>query len=434
MMQTFLKHLKAIVGDPLGGRYLLAVSGGMDSSVLAALFHRAGLPFAIAHCNFHLRGEDSNRDMRFVQEMAERFQVPCFVQEFDTLALQKESGASIEMIARELRYSWFEEIGREYDYIVTAHHADDAAETMLMNLCRGTGLKGMVGIPERNGKIIRPLLRMPRQKIQQYAEKENISFVVDYTNSDTNIKRNKIRHDVLPVLAEINPNLTETLSKNRDIFQIQYQFYEKQIERIKERIIQSNNGKYSISVKQLRSEENSRLILYEILKDFHFNAAIVDELSHAPQTGTTYHSGTHTLIVNRDEYLIQPYHESSDEKLVFHNLEELSAYFRVETVIRDQAFVFPKDNHSFFIPIEKLKYPVSVRHWQPGDYFHPLGCKGRQKVSDFFTDHKIDGFSKKSISMLCIGTDIVWIIGHRSDERYKVTEKDNKFYKISINE
>ena len=223
MIQQFASELKRLVGEIDQYRYLLAVSGGADSSVLAHLFHSAGLNFAVAHCNFHLRGEDSNRDMCEVQSLAQSLNVPFFLKEFDTLALQKNSGRSVEMMARELRYDWFEEIGRDYDFIVTAHHANDAAETMLLNLCRGTGLKGVASIPEKNGKIIRPLLNFSASEIRTFAQKHNISYVFDYTNDDETIKRNRIRKSVIPILEELNPNLICTLSHNRKIFQKQPQ-------------------------------------------------------------------------------------------------------------------------------------------------------------------------------------------------------------------
>lgn len=433
MIKRFSQQLEKLVGDASNCHFLLAVSGGADSSVMTDLFRRTGLHCTLAHCNFHLRDEESNRDMRHVQKMAKEWNMPLLVKEFDTLTLQKDSGLSIEMMARELRYSWFEEIGKDFDYIVTAHQADDAAETMLLNLCRGTGLKGLISIPEKNGKIIRPLLCFTAQEIRDYATENNIPFVVDRTNADETIKRNKIRGSVIPLLKELNPNLLETLAHDREVFQLQYNFYKNSIEQIKHKVLIKKEETISLSQKKLMEFPDHQLILYEILKEYDFNASTVQALCEHPQTGTTFHSDTHTLIVNRDEYLIKDNQVSDSDILVFNTLEELQHYFTIEKCNQEKPVIFPKTNDTLFLPADKLTFPITMRHWQHGDFFYPLGSKGKQKLSDYFSDHKMDGFSKKRARLLCIGTDIVWIIGHRSDERYKLKHSDKTFYKITLN-
>ena len=222
MKESFYNNLKKLVGLPQDNTFLLAVSGGGDSVVMTHLFHSCGLKFAIAHCNFHLRGDDSDEDMRFVQKLAAEYGVQLFVKEFDTLNIQKESGKSVEMVARDLRYHWFEEVGQDYGFIVTAHHANDNAETLLLNLCRGTGLKGLAGIPARNGRYIRPLLPFPADELHNYATRHNLSFRTDQSNFSEQYQRNKIRLSVLPKLAEINPDLIPTLTRNTDHFRQQY--------------------------------------------------------------------------------------------------------------------------------------------------------------------------------------------------------------------
>ncbi|MCQ2284379.1 MAG: tRNA lysidine(34) synthetase TilS [Bacteroidales bacterium] len=433
MTTRFLRQLERLVGAPEAHRYLLAVSGGADSSVMAALFHACQLPFAMAHCNFHLRGEDSNRDMRLVQSMADQWQVPLYLQEFDTLSLQKDSGLSIEMLARQLRYDWFEQIGKDFDFIVTAHQADDAAETMLLNLCRGTGLKGMVSIPEKNGKIIRPLLCFSAKEIRDYAQQQQISFAIDCTNADETIKRNRIRNSVLPVLAELNPNLIETFSHNREIFQMQYHFYQKSMEQVQSQVLRTNGDVTTISISMLQALPEAKVILYEILKKYHFNAAIVDEIGKKCPTGTQFHSPTHSLIVNRDEYLICPRKTQSEPAICIHNLNELQQYFTIEKVEGDLPVVFAKDNNILYLPMDKMVFPMMIRHWQDGDYFYPLGGKGKQKLSDFFNNQKIDRYTKKKVRLLCFGTDIVWIIGYRSSEKYKLDKTATNYYKIQFN-
>lgn len=430
MIDRFLKQLHQLVGKPNTHRYLLAVSGGADSCVMAYLFHKIGLTFEIAHCNFHLRGEDSNQDMRLVQQMGKNWQVPVWVQEFDTLALQPNSGLSIEMLARELRYNWFNEIGEKFDYIVTAHQADDAAETMLLNLCRGTGLRGMTSIPARNGRIIRPLLGFSAQEIRTYAEQQCIPFAIDYTNADQTIKRNKIRGTVLPALAELNPHVIDTFNHNRKIFVQQYKFYQNCIKQIKNQYITQEEEQYSIQYKALKEHPEHRLLLYEILQEFHFPAAVSDELCGDVQTGKQFLSNTHTLLVNRDKLLILPNSQEHTENIIIDSIDTLKRYFQVEEINTNRAIEFPKDNQTLLLPADRLVFPMELRHWRHGDRFHPLGSKGSQKLSDFFNNNKIDNFTKKKILLLCIGTEIVWIVGFRSSEKFKIKPSETHYYAI----
>jgi len=434
MMTRFLQRLSKLVGNPVNHRYLLAVSGGADSNVMAFLFRQTGLDCAIAHCNFHLRGDDSNRDMRLVQQLAEAWQMPLFVQEFDTPTLVQHSDLSMEMMARQLRYDWFAEIGRDFDHIVTAHHANDAAETMLLNLVRGTGLKGMTSIPETNGKIIRPLLDFSAEEIRLYARQHAIPFAIDCTNSDEHIKRNRVRANVIPQLQVLNPSLIETMSRNRRLFQQQYNFYRRQMNQQIETLCHHDGEILEIDAAQLAQNSDSELILSELLQEYNFVPTIAAELLQLPQTGTQYHSATHTLLVNRDTYLIQPFSQQKQEQMVIHNLDELQQWFQVERKPSTEKPVFTKDNRTLYLPEEQLVFPVTIRHWQHGDAFHPLGSKGKQKLSDFFNNQKIDGFTKQQISLFCVGDDIVWIIGYRSDERYKLRNDTDFYYKITENE
>ena len=435
MKKRFLEQMIHLVGDPCEHRYLLAVSGGADSCVMAHLFREAELDFALAHCNFHLRGEDSNADMRLVQELAELWGVELFVKEFDTLALQKDSGKSVEMVARELRYAWFAELMADFDFLVTAHQADDALETTLLNLCRGTGIKGLASIPERNGNIIRPMLDFSAEEIRNYAQKHNIAFAIDCTNDDESIRRNKIRKSVIPTLATLNPNLINTHSRNREILQKQLAFYQKHIEEEKEKLVEKRDETVIIHVDDLQGHPHKDLILYEILDDFGFPADIVNELcARDPKTGTQYLSPTHTLLVNREEYLIRPRDTECFQPILIRSMEELQHYFTTERMVNNGKIDFDRDNRTLYLAEESLVFPMTIDTWQAGDYFYPLGGKGKQKVSDFFTDHKIDRFTKQQVRLLRIDGNIVWIIGHRSDQRYKIDPtKTQVYFKIQDN-
>lgn len=435
MKERFLEQMIHLVGDPNAHSYLLAVSGGADSCVMAHLFRETGLKFALAHCNFHLRGEDSNQDMRLVQELSELWDVKLFVKEFDTLALQKDSGKSVEMVARELRYAWFAEIMADYDFLVTAHQANDALETTLLNLCRGTGIKGLASIPERNGNIIRPMLDFSAEEIRNYARSHNIAFAIDCTNDDDSIRRNKIRKSIIPLLATLNPNLINTYSHNRKILQKQLAFYKNHLEDEKKKIVTKTGETVIIRIHDLQNHPHRNLILYEILDEFGFSSNTVNELcARNSQTGTQYHSATHTLLVNRREYLIRPHDNESFQPITIRSMEELQHYFTVERLTNNGKIDFDRDNHTLYLAENDLMFPMTIDTWQAGDYFYPLGGKGKQKVSDFFSDHQIDRFTKQQVRLLKMNENIVWIIGHRSDERYKIDlAKTKYYYKICFN-
>ena len=433
MLSRFLQELRLLVGPDFRlNRYLLAVSGGADSTVMGSLFHDAGLTFAVAHCNFHLRGEDSNRDMHFVENLATQWRAPILIRDFDTLTIQQNSGKSVEMVARDLRYSWFRELSTDFDFIVVAHNCTDNAETQLLNLCRGTGLKGLCGIPPVNGKIIRPLLAFTSREIRQYAEKQGIAHVEDYTNMDESISRNRIRHSVLPQLECINPQFLATTERNRHLLQRQYAYYQKYIKTEKNRIVSENGEKHYINRQLLETCEDRELVLYEILNEYGFSSDISEKLAATTQfqSGKQFYSDSHILLIDRDFFIIQPATESDNKTITIGSLDELKQYFYVEEFEYQQDMVFEKSPNSLYIPKEKLNFPLQIRPWQHGDFFYPLGGKGRQKLSDYFTDHKIDRFSKEKIRLLCSGDNILWIIGLRSDERWKVCKTSTECYQI----
>lgn len=433
MLNRFLQELHRLAGKKASQKhYLVAVSGGADSMVAATLFHKAGLRFSVAHCNFHLRGTDSDRDMHFVQKMAAVWQVPLFLREFDTLSEQKNSGKSVEMVARELRYRWFNELLPDFDYLVTAHQSNDAAETMLINLTRGSGLRGLCGIPPINEKIIRPMLIFTAQEIRQYAENQHVEYVEDYTNQDEEIVRNRIRHSVVPQLESINPQFLTTNAHTRLVLQRQYAYYQKHIEADKENLLSVKEGQYQIQRSQLEHFANRELILYEILNEFGFSSDVSEKLAESSnlQSGKQFFSDDYILLIDREFIIIKPKDRSENNTINIDSLETLRHYFYIEEFEYQKDMVFDKNPDILYIPKDKLTFPLQIRPWQHGDIFYPLGAKGKQKLSDFFTDHKIDRFTKENIRLLCTGGDILWIIGWRSDERYKILKNKTICYKI----
>jgi tRNA(Ile)-lysidine synthase len=432
MTPLFNTELLTLAPDAKSARFLLAVSGGRDSVALAHLFTNCELYFDIAHCNFHLRGEESNKEMNFVKNLTFLTTQKVFIKEFDTIAIQQKSGKSIEMVARELRYQWFEEIGNDYDYIVTAHHANDNAETVLMNLLRGTGLRGMCGIPQKNGKIIRPLLRFLGSEIENYACMQDLDFCIDSTNLCDDFLRNKIRHHIIPELEKINPNVTTVFLKNCNLFQQQVKFFDTHIQNYKNQLLKKTKERFTIDIESFKTCENRYLILYEILNSFGFNADDVENIlkSFNATSGKQFLSESHILVKDRSQLIIEKKEEKKEETILINSIEELEKHgFIVETKnkLDYKAIKFP---NVICIDVGKIEFPLILRNWKKGDFFYPFGMKTKKKLSDFFTNLKIDLIEKQKIRLLCSNNQIVWIINYRADDRFKIDTNTKNYYII----
>lgn len=446
MRNRFYSNLQKIAPDCEKAGFLLAVSGGKDSTVLAHLFAECGLQFDIAHCNFHLRGEASNEDMRFVQNLAKNLHKELFIKEFETLSIQKNSGDSIEMTARKLRYDWFHELSAHYDYVVTAHHADDNAETLILNLARGTGLNGLCGIPEKNGKIIRPLLPFSSDEILHYAQAHLMPFRVDQSNLSEQFQRNKIRLSILPKLKEINPDLIATFSQNIHIFNQLKNFFFHQICQISAEITHFENKQFYIDIDKLSAIPEPELVLFELLRPYHFEGrsvnSIIDNLHNEP--GRIFFSSTHQLLKDR-RFLIVREKNSTDFVPHFCNsASELRALgFSVEykkiadedgcSVEKLWEEIHSANADTLFADADKMTFPVEIRKWEAGDWFIPLGMKGKKKLSDFFINQKIDCYAKEQVRLLISKGQVVWVIGWRTDQRFCIDENTKHYYKIEYN-
>ncbi len=437
MEELFKRHISELVETAPSKTFLLAVSGGADSSVLAYLFAHCRLHFAIAHCNFHLRGEESNQDMVFVRKMAKTYGVTYFEKEFNTIEEQEKTGESIEMVARNLRYAWFQEIGSDYDYLVTAHHANDNAETVLLNLSRGTGLKGLCGIPEKNGKILRPLLPFSARQIRQFATEKNIAFRNDSSNFSDTFHRNKVRLSVIPKLEEVNPQLIQTFSHNIQLLQRQYQFYQHQLDKINADLIQIQGNEIIIPIEKLSLLDDKVLILNEILREYNFNEDTVRQIIHCEQglSGKKFLSPTHILVKDRNNLIISHLNSNIHHSITINSWEELSRYgFQTCQCSISQKPIFENNPNIIYVDETKITFPLVLRHWKPGDVFFPFGMKGSKKISDFFTNQKIDILKKDKIWLLCDGEKIIWVVGFRSDDRFKIDHKTTNYIKIKYNE
>lgn len=435
MKEQFFSYLHSLVPEPEKCRFLLAVSGGMDSSAMAHLFFSCGFHFDIAHCNFHLRDNESDKDMEFVINLSLEYQCGIVIKEFFYDDFESMKGKSTEMIARDLRYRWFEELSTQYDFVVTAHHADDNAETILMNLARGTGLKGMTGIPQRNGNIIRPLLNFSSKEIAGYVGQNNITFRIDSTNLTEKYNRNKVRINIIPKLEEINPNLIATFTRNIDIFKQQYNFYSSHINTLKEQIVFKKGDQYLIPIKSLSDLPDTSLVLYEILSDFGFNTAVIDEIASSLEknSGKRFFSNSYLLIKDRENLIIADRKKIKREAITIDHIQQLEKYgFEIEQHSKFSEMDIEKCTTVAYIDAEKLSFPLTLRRWQDGDFFYPFGMRGKKKLSDFFNDHKIDIITKQNILLLCCKEQIVWVVGYRTDNRFRIDPKsDTNYYKIS---
>lgn len=397
------------------GKVIVALSGGADSVALLHILLSLHYECVAAHCNFHLRGEESERDEQFVRSLCREWRVPLHVRQFDTEAYARTNRLSIEMAARDLRYAWFKELAAQVQAqaVAVAHHADDQAETVLMNLVRGTGLRGMCGIPTRNGIVVRPLLRCTRQGIEDYLRTKQIPFVTDSTNAQTDYKRNKFRHIILPALEQINPGIRQTLAEERDHFAGYRQIVQAYMEQAAARIVREKDGRLHIDTAGLLREPAPETVLYELLSPYGFNATQTGQL-HAALEGTPgkrFESATHYAIKDRTEIIIGRRTDSGQ------------AAPGIDISIRPRRATeqFPAaDAEVAFFDADKLRGPLSVRHWQAGDVFRPIGLKGKKKISDFFTDCKLDVQQKQAVWLLLSGAEVAWVAGHRIDERFKV--------------
>jgi tRNA(Ile)-lysidine synthase len=411
-------------------KLLVTVSGGVDSVALCHLLRAYKARFVIAHCNFGLRGKESDEDELFVEELAEEMEVNIHIKKFDTKAYAKDSGLSTQMAARELRYQWFSELAeqKEYRYIVTAHHQNDLVETVLLNLIRGTGIAGLHGIKAKSGNILRPLLFASKEDILQYARENKLQWREDSSNESNKYQRNLLRLDVIPLLKKINPNLENTFLQSVEKISAAENIFNNYIEGCKIDFLSQKENYTVLEYDFLKEETEPRLILFELLRPFGFNysqaAEIVESLDGDP--GKKFISSSHLLVKDRSQLIITKKKEEtkSAEISIEENTETVFLPWTEETIKFQLTTGFEKiqDTCIAFLDFEKLTFPLLARPWQAGDSFHPFGMKGKKKVSDFLNDLKVPLNLKENITVLLSGNDIVWVAGYRIDERYKASE------------
>ena len=440
MVERLKRYVDALRLFTPDDNLLIGVSGGIDSVVLADLLYHAGYAFSIAHCNFNLRGPESDQDEIFVRALAEKYDKPFFRHSFDTSEYATQNGISIEMAARDLRYAWFEEIrhGHHFDKIVVAHHLDDQAETFFLNLARGTGISGLTGMKAINGNVVRPLLFATRKEIESYASVNQLEYREDSTNLRTDFQRNKIRHLVLPLMEELNPSFRQGLQETIGYLVDTLQVYDQAVESVKERVVRrKSHGEIELSIQELKLLNPLSSYLFEILKPYHFNGDVVDEMikSIGGQSGKQFYSATHRAVLDREVILIHELKEHSDKR---YYLDESTTEidFPVSLTITAQEMTgsvkISRSSKIAMVDREKIQFPLILRKWQKGDYFQPLGMTGMKKLSDFFVDEKFSLPEKENLWLLTNGEEIVWILGIRLDDRYKITSETNKMLVFEV--
>ena len=427
-----------------GEKVILALSGGIDSMVLADLLLKTKVEFVAAHCNFHLRGEESDGDEKFVRDYAERNGIQCFVKHFETEKYAAEQGISIEMAARDLRYAWFEELRQQlnYDKIAVAHHADDQAETFIINLLRGAGLNGLKGMKPQNGVIIRPLLWASREQIRKYAVESQILWREDHTNAESVYLRNKIRNQLLPAFDELHPEARQGLYKSLEHLSAENELYRELLQEKLGQIIEYNGDIQRIPHSALTSSNTSYFLiqhssfqlLFEWLRQYNFNTSQCHFILDAMKTGigNKYYSPTHQLVIGRNELQLSEINPVENEEIQIEIGErEITSpiHLRFSQFKRTADFVIDKSPELALLDADKIHFPLTLRHWHHGDRFRPLGMKGSKLLSDFFVDQKFTECQKHNVWLLVSAdNDIVWVVGQRIDDRYKVTNSTKTIF------
>ena len=418
-------------------KLFLAVSGGLDSMVLLHLFQQLPYEIAVLHCNFQLRGMESFGDQDFIQKYCDQNNIPFFTTQFDTDAFAKDYKLSTQVAARELRYNWFYELleTHQFDYVLTAHHADDNLETFIINLSRGTGLEGLIGIPEENDKIIRPLLPFSRDEILKYAKENNIEWREDSSNASNKYLRNKIRHDLVPILKEINPDFLKSFQKTQSYLQESNEMVEDASIMIYQQVAKEEGNEIHFDLAQLKRLPNYKSYLYQWLKEFGFLAwKDIYDLTDS-QSGKQILSSEYRLLKNRTTLILSPISDSDsyEEYVIEENSTEVNFPLKLKLSVVEEITI--NSNRTIFVDAEKIRFPLLLRKWKEGDSFYPFGMEGKsKKVSKLFKDEKLSLIEKENMWILCSDDQIVWVTGIRQDERFKITDASKKILKIEIQE
>lgn len=439
LLTAFIQHWQQQRLVAPGQVILLATSGGSDSMTMAHLFLEAGLPFALGHCNFQLRGEDADGDEQFVRDWAKLRNVPFHSVRFNTKEKSAEWKKGTQETARILRYEWLEQVREHHHYaaIATAHHANDNVETLLINLFKGTGISGLHGIRLQNGNIIRPLLFAPKQAITEYIQQHDIQYREDASNASDAYLRNAVRHHIVPAVEQWFPNAIEHVNDSIARFSQAEQLYNNAIAQERKKLIEQRRQDYYIPIRKLQHRQPLETICYELLKPFGYTAARVPQILQllSAESGKLVLSGTHRIIRNRDFLIVTAIPPDATDFISIEgvpaNIDTGRLHFSF--AIENTPPTLPTDSHIACINLERVEFPLILRKWRTGDYFYPLGMQmKKKKLSKFFVDQKVPLHEKEHIWVLESGKRIIWIAGMRLDERFKVKDNTQEVLRIEI--
>jgi tRNA(Ile)-lysidine synthase len=438
MLERFIENINNSQLFNPSHKILLAISGGIDSMVMLYLFEKSGFKYGVVHCNFQLRNKESDEDEEFVKKQVLSHGIPSFFENFDTKEYARVNGISIEMAARELRYEYFEKIRREnnFDFIATAHHSDDLIETFFLNLTRKTGIKGLTGIKEKSGKLVRPMLFANREEIESFATENFIDFREDSSNIEVVFQRNFLRNKILPLFAELNPSFKKNILASIENLKEAEHVYSVFFEEEKLMVTEPDSEYLILDINKLKKSKHPKLLLFEILSEHNFNATVIDDIfqSLTSDPGKQFYSKTHRLIKDREKLFVSALKEE-ESKIYYIEADDIELFAPFDISLEKlnaDVFKIQKEKNIACLDLEKLQFPLLIRKWKQGDYFQPLGMSGFKKVSDFFIDLKIPVHEKENTWILCSGNKIVWIMGYRIDNRFKIDSGSKKVLKIEI--
>lgn len=437
MLKTFQSFIYSNFSFLENSKLLVAVSGGLDSMVLVYLCQKLDLNFSLAHCNYKLREIESNYDEDFIKSYAKTNSIELFTTSFDTNSYASLTKQSIQMAARKLRYEWFELLQEQhgFDFVLTAHHADDNLETFLINLSRGAGLEGLTGIPAINGSIIRPLLEFTRTEILDFATAKNLKWREDSSNKKVLYLRNNIRHSIIPLLKNINPSFMDSFNKSQKYLIESQSVLKDYILEIEDRVIASvAEDQISYDINKILTLNNPKAYMYLLLKPYGFTDwnEIISLLQ--AQTGKQIYSPSHRLIKNRNNLILCKINTQLEVNISIQNSDSLIKIpsYGINLHMDITNFLPVKSPESVILDVKTLNFPLTVRNWNEGDYFYPIGMKGKKKLSKFFKDNKLSIVDKENTLILCSNDQVVWVLGMRADNRFMSTEKTINFLNISI--
>ncbi len=423
-------------------KLLIAVSGGVDSVVLCELCKQAGYDFIIAHCNFKLRGEESERDEQFVKELGKKYAVEVLVKQFDTEKYAAENKLSTQEAARDLRYTWFTELLTPDsrlptpDFLLTAHHADDNNETVLMNFFRGTGLHGLTGIPVSINDIRRPLLSFSKEELLEFAKVNNLEFVEDSSNLSSKYTRNYFRNEIIPAISKVYPQVKENLQDNISRFAAIEKLYQLSVAELKKKLCKEKGKEIHIPVKQLMGYNNKALI-YEIISGYGFHEKQVDEVVKLAESesGKYIQSAVsdYRLIKHRNWFIISPVIATESVNIIIEEADKEILFELGKLVIeKTPVRIHQSSNESVILDAKEIQFPLLLRKRKTGDYFYPLGMKKKKKINRFIIDQKLSKTEKENIWVIESNQRIIWVVGHRIDERFKLTENTKAVLSFSL--